>query len=73
MAIRGNPVVTLTNQTTLLLAPTPKGPLGRKPPEFYAMVERLCPAPRYLDLFSRYQHNDTWDCWGAEAPGEAPL
>jgi N6-adenosine-specific RNA methylase IME4 len=69
MAIRGNPVITLTNQSTLLLAPIPKPrTLARKPPEFYAMVETLCPAPGYLDVFSRYRHSDRWTCWGAEAP-----
>jgi N6-adenosine-specific RNA methylase IME4 len=69
MAIRGNPVITLTNQSTLLLAPIPKPRrLARKPPEFYAMVESLCPAPGYLDVFSRYRHSDRWTCWGAEAP-----
>ena len=39
-----------------------------KPPEFYDFVESLCPAPRYADLFSRYRHNDKWDCHGDEAP-----
>jgi N6-adenosine-specific RNA methylase IME4 len=66
MAVRGKPVVTLTHQTTLLHAP------GRghsvKPTEFYDLVESLCPAPRYADLFSRYRHNDKWDCHGNEAP-----
>jgi N6-adenosine-specific RNA methylase IME4 len=66
MAMRGKPVVTLTNQTTWLRAPAPK-PLGRKPPEFYDLVESLCPASRYADLFSRYQHNDKWDCHGDQA------
>jgi hypothetical protein len=32
------------------------------------LVESLCPAPRYADLFSRYRHNDKWDCYGDEAP-----
>ena len=41
-----------------------------KPPEFYDLVERLCPAPRYADLFSRYRHNERWDCHGDEAPGD---
>ena len=31
----------------------------------YAVV---VPAPRYADLFSRYQHNDKWHCHGDEAP-----
>jgi N6-adenosine-specific RNA methylase IME4 len=39
-----------------------------KPKEFYDLVESLCPAPRYADLFSRYRHNDKWDCHGDEAP-----
>jgi N6-adenosine-specific RNA methylase IME4/ParB-like chromosome segregation protein Spo0J len=65
-AIRGKPIVELTNQTTLL-----RGPLrahSQKPIEFYDFVEKLCPAPRYAYLFSRYRHNDKWDCHGDEAP-----
>jgi N6-adenosine-specific RNA methylase IME4 len=69
MAVRGKPVVTLTNQTTLLHAPTPGHSV--KPREFYDLVESLCPAPRYADLFSRYRHNERWDCHGDEAPVEA--
>ena len=71
MAVRGKPVVTLTNQSTLLHAPV-RGH-SEKPREFYDLVESLCPAPRYADLFSRYRHNDKWDCHGDEAPGnDAP-
>jgi len=66
LAIRGKPTVTLTNQTTLLRAPWRGHSV--KPVEFYDLVESLCPAPRYADLFSRYQHNDKWDCHGDEAP-----
>jgi N6-adenosine-specific RNA methylase IME4 len=66
MAVRGKPIVTLTNQTTLLVAPA-RGH-SRKPTEFYDLVESLCPAPRYADLFSRYQHNEKWDVHGNEAP-----
>jgi hypothetical protein len=43
-----------------------------KPVEFYELVESLCPAPRYADLFSRYQHNDKWDCHGDQAPTAEP-
>ena len=71
MAVRGKPVVTLSSQTTLLHAPARK-PLGRKPPAFYDLVEGLCPAPRYLDIFSRYRHGTRWDCFGDQAPGAAP-
>jgi N6-adenosine-specific RNA methylase IME4 len=66
MAVRGKPIVTLTNQTTLLHAPARAH--SQKPAEFYDLVESLCPAPRYADLFSRYRHNEKWDCHGDEAP-----
>jgi ParB/RepB/Spo0J family partition protein len=66
LAVRGNPTVTLTNESTVLVAPA-RGH-SEKPPEFYDLVERLCPAPRYADLFSRYRHNNWWDCYGDEAP-----
>jgi N6-adenosine-specific RNA methylase IME4 len=66
LATRGKPIVTLTNQTTLLRGA--KREHSVKPVEFYDLVERLCPAPRYAYLFSRYRHNDRWDCHGDEAP-----
>jgi N6-adenosine-specific RNA methylase IME4/ParB-like chromosome segregation protein Spo0J len=69
-AIRGKPVVQLVDQTTLLRAPVRAH--SQKPAEFYDFVERLCPAPRYADLFSRYRHNEKWDCHGDEAPAIRP-
>src|SRR5262245_14395302 len=69
MAVRGNPVVMLTNQSTIITGPVRQH--SRKPDSFYDLVESLCPAPRYADLFSRYQHNDRWDCHGDEAPPAA--
>jgi N6-adenosine-specific RNA methylase IME4 len=66
IAVRGKPTVTLTNESTLLHAPVRGHSV--KPKAFYDLIERLFPAPRYLDLFSRYQHNDKWDCYGDEAP-----
>jgi N6-adenosine-specific RNA methylase IME4 len=71
MAVRGKPVVTLTNQSTRLDAPVREH--SQKPLEFYDLVESLCPAPRYADLFSRYQHNERWDCHGDEASGAAQI
>jgi N6-adenosine-specific RNA methylase IME4 len=71
IAVRGNPIVTLTNQSTLLRGPfhlVRKNEHSTKPIEAYAFMESLCPAPRYCDLFSRYRHNDKWDCHGDEAP-----
>lgn len=69
VAVRGKPIVTLTNQTTLLHAPV-RGH-SEKPIAFYDLVESLCPASRYCDLFSRYRHNEKWDCHGDEAPPSA--
>jgi N6-adenosine-specific RNA methylase IME4 len=66
LAVRGIPTVTLSNQTTLLQAPARAHSV--KPVEFYNLVESLCPAPRYADLFSGYRHNARWDCHGDEAP-----
>jgi N6-adenosine-specific RNA methylase IME4 len=68
MAIRGHPVVTLTNQTTALSAP--RRGHSEKPDEFYSLVESLCPAPRYLELFAR-KARPGWDVWGDEAPSPA--
>jgi N6-adenosine-specific RNA methylase IME4 len=76
IAVRGNPIVTLSDQTTLLRGPfhlVSKGAHSAKPIEAYGWFESLVPAPRYADLFSRYRHNDKWDCHGDEAPGnDAP-
>ena len=69
LAVRGKPIVTLTKQSTRLDAPARGHSV--KPVEFYDLVESLCPAPRYADIFSRYQHNDKWDCHGDEAPKRA--
>ena len=78
IATRGSPIVTLTDQTTLLRGPfhlVCKGAHSTKPVEAYSFFESLCPAPRYADLFSRYQHNEKWDCHRDEVPSpgdEAP-
>jgi len=71
LAVRGQAIVTLSDRTTTLL----RGPFhlvrknahSEKPIESYAFVESLCPAPRYADLFSRYRHNEKWDCHGDQA------
>jgi N6-adenosine-specific RNA methylase IME4 len=66
MAVRGKPTVELTNQTTLLRAPAREH--SRKPDEFYALVESLCPAARYASLFHRGPTRPNWDGHGDEAP-----
>jgi N6-adenosine-specific RNA methylase IME4 len=65
MAVRGRPVVTLTNQTTLLQAPMREH--SRKPDAFYVLVESLCPAPDNgrLELFAR-ETRPGWLTAGAE-------
>jgi N6-adenosine-specific RNA methylase IME4 len=62
MCVRGKPVVELTNQTTVLHGPLREH--SRKPDEFYAMVETLCPGSK-CDLFSR-QERTGWVSFGAE-------
>jgi N6-adenosine-specific RNA methylase IME4 len=62
VATRGRPIFNLTNETTELRAPRREN--SRKPDEFYALVERLCPAPIYAELFSRGGRSAIWDCHG---------
>ncbi len=62
LAIRGRPMVTLTNQTTELRAALREH--SRKPDEFYSMVEALCPGTK-LEMFAR-EARAGWGAWGAE-------
>lgn len=62
LAVRGKPIVTLTNQTTGLLAQVREH--SRKPDEFYRLVESLCPGTK-LEMFSR-EKREGWTSWGAE-------
>jgi N6-adenosine-specific RNA methylase IME4 len=68
MAVRGKPIVQLTNESTLLLGPMRKE--SQKPEEFYALVEKLCPAPLFAELFSR-SPRPNWDGHGDEVRKEA--
>ena len=69
MATRGQPIVQLTNESTALFAPVRSH--SEKPDEFYALVEKLCPAPRYCELFAR-RARPNWDGHGDEYAA-APL
>ena len=60
-----SPTVVLTTQTTLLRGAMRAN--SEKPEEFYELVESLCPAPRYLELFAR-KTRPGWDVWGDEVP-----
>lgn len=64
-ASRGKPVVTLTAQSTLLIADT--GEHSEKPEAFYRLVEEVCPAPDQgrLEMFAR-KPREGWRAWGAE-------
>lgn len=62
LTTRGRPVVTLTDQGTLLMAPRREH--SRKPDEFYEVVESLCPGNK-LEMFAR-QPREGWQSWGAE-------
>ena len=66
MATRGRPIVTLHNQTTVLHAPRREH--SQKPDEFYELVEHLCPASRYAELFQRTAR-EKWDGHGDEVRG----
>jgi N6-adenosine-specific RNA methylase IME4/ParB-like chromosome segregation protein Spo0J len=73
IATRGKPVITtpLPDHTTLLRGPfhlVSKGEHSTKPVEAYNYFESRCPAARFADLFSRYRHNERWDCFGDQAP-----
>ena len=61
-------MVNLTGQTTLLQ--TMGREPSRKPDEFYALVEELCPGRR-LDMFAR-QSRDGWTTWGGRAGDVRP-
>jgi N6-adenosine-specific RNA methylase IME4 len=63
LAVRGRPVVELAGQSTLLNARRREH--SRKPEEFYALVESLCPGSK-VELFAR-QPREGWATWGAEA------
>lgn len=63
MAVRGNPIVQLTNQSTLLRGDRREH--SRKPESFYELVEKLCPGTK-LEMFAR-EPREGWARWGAES------
>lgn len=63
LAVRGKPPFgPLTNETTVLHGPLREH--SRKPDEFYALVEKLCPGSK-VEMFCR-QPREGWAKWGAE-------
>lgn len=46
---------------------------SRKPAEFYSLVEAICPAQRYAEIFSTGANgSDIWDCHGDQVGKFAP-
>ena len=66
LAVRGKPTVSLTTQTTVLVAP--RGKHSEKPQQFYDLVATLCPGSR-LDVFARQKRKD----WSAYGVGLSPI
>ncbi len=72
LAIKGKPIITLTNQTTVLFGPMRDH--SQKPDEFYDLVESLCPAPEggRVELFQR-KPRPGWVGHGDEARSAGSL
>jgi N6-adenosine-specific RNA methylase IME4 len=68
VAVKGHPVLHLTNQPTHLQCPVNKNQHSRKPEEFYKMVESLCPQLRRLEMFAR-ESREGWDRYGLTGDG----
>lgn len=64
MCVRGRPTVQVGAHSTLLVADV-TAKHSEKPDAFYDLVERLCPAPRYAELFAR-RGRAKWDGHGDE-------
>jgi N6-adenosine-specific RNA methylase IME4 len=63
LAVKGKPMINLTNETTVLNASTREH--SRKPDEFYELVRNLCPGKR-LEIFAR-EKREGFDIYGAES------
>lgn len=70
LATRGNPIIDLRAQTTVLEGRVRHH--SQKPLKFYQLVESLCPASRYAEFFARGPVRSGWDGHGDQAqPGGA--
>jgi len=69
LSARGRPVLQLSNQTTALSGIRREH--SRKPEEFYALVDQLCPGSK-VELFSR-QERQGWQVFGTETDKFLPL
>lgn len=71
LAIRGNPAVDLHSQEDVLLQTGPRLRHSEKPPEFFALVESLCPAGPKLEMFARAPRAG-WVTTGSGLPKTGP-
>jgi N6-adenosine-specific RNA methylase IME4 len=62
IATRGRPKI--QNKRTRSTFEAKVGRHSAKPPEFFELVEALCPGP-YIELFAR-ERRPGWDCYGNE-------
>ena len=70
LATRGNPILDLRSQTTVIEGRVRHH--SQKPLEFYTLVESLCPASRYAEFFARGPSRACWDGHGDQSqPSEA--
>jgi N6-adenosine-specific RNA methylase IME4/ParB-like chromosome segregation protein Spo0J len=69
LSARGRPVLQLSNQTTALNGIRREH--SRKPEEFYALVDQLCPGSK-VELFSR-QERHGWRAFGNQTDKFLPL
>jgi N6-adenosine-specific RNA methylase IME4 len=69
LSARGRPVIQLANQTTALNGIRREH--SRKPEEFYALVDQLCPGSK-VELFSRQQRQG-WRAFGNQTDKFLPL
>lgn len=44
----------------------PRGVHSAKPDYYYTLIENMCPGRRYLELFARRKHSESWEVWGNE-------
>lgn len=74
VAIKGKPLINLTNQTTDWSGEGwERRDNSQKPVAFYDLVEELTPASRYAEIFSRGGRNAKWDCHGDEIGKYPPI
>lgn len=72
IATKGSPVMNATTERTLQQGETiidaPRGGEGhsRKPEEFYAFVDKLCPSLSRIEMFATVEDRPGWQTWGIE-------